>query len=159
MSTATNIASNSLAQRIARDTLHSYMSLINHLAGVNNTRGWEACQTQLQYHGGKLSQIRGKYRQRLQMICRVYTYLRDGQSRTWMSLKLQETEISNIRSQLSQPGVEAAQGYSCSHCKSALHGGGRTSCPWVNKSASEAKKAANAFMARMADGSVAAAIS
>jgi len=134
------------------------MSLISHLAGVNNTRGWEACQTQLQYHGGKLSQIRGKYRQRLQMVCRVYTYLRDGQSKTWMSLRLQETEISNIRSRLSQPGVEATQGYNCSHCKSALHGGGRTSCPWINKPAAEAKKAANAFMARMADGSVAAAI-
>ena len=76
-----------------------------------------------------------------------------------MSLKLQETEMSNLRSQMSQPGVEApAQGYSCSHCKSALHGGGRASCPWINKSASEAKKGANAFMARMADGSVAAAI-
>ena len=61
--TATTIASNSLALRIAQDTLHSYMSLINHLAGVNNTRGWEACQTQLQYHVGKLSQIRGKYHQ------------------------------------------------------------------------------------------------
>ena len=34
----TNITANSLATRIARDILHSYMSLLNHLAGVSNTR-------------------------------------------------------------------------------------------------------------------------
>ena len=155
---ATTVTTNSLAMRISRDSLHSYMSLLNHLSGVNNTRGWEACASQLKYHGEKLSLIRGKYRHRIQMVCRVYVYLRDGQSKNWMSLRLQQTEISNLRSQLSRPGVEAAQGYSCSHCKSALHGGGRTSCPWINKSGTEAKKAANTFMARMADGTVAAAI-
>ena len=84
-------------------------------------------------------------------------YLRDGQNKNWMSLKLQQTEISNLRSQMSQPGVEAARGYSCSHCKIALHGGGRAPCPWVNKTSAEAKMAANTFMARMADGTVAAA--
>ena len=36
---ATYVATNSLAMRISRDTLHSYVSLLNHLAGVANIRG------------------------------------------------------------------------------------------------------------------------
>ena len=99
---ATTISTNSLAMRIARDSLHSYMSLLNHLAGVNNTRGWEACITQLKHHADKLSLIRGKYRHRVQMICRIYTYLRDNQSKNWMSLKLQQGKLSSLCGQLTQ---------------------------------------------------------
>ena len=87
----------------------------------------------------------------------MYTYLRGGQSKGWISLKIQQNEIISPRAQMGQ-GNGAMQGYSSSHCKSGLHGGGRASCPWVNKSSAEAKKAANAFMLRMLDGSVAAAI-
>ena len=153
---AGNIVVNSLAMRISRDTLHSYMSLLNHLAGVANIRGWEACLSQLKHHSDKLSLIRGKYRHRIQMVCRIYTYLRDGQNKSWMSLRIQQNEITSLRSQMVQ-GEGAVQGYGCSHCKTALHGGGRTSCPWVGKTSAEAKKAANAFMLRMSDGTVAAA--
>ena len=56
------------------------------------------------------------------MVCRIYTYLRDGQSKSWMSLKLQQNEIISFRFQMVQ-GDGAAQGYACSHCKSAIHGG------------------------------------
>ena len=38
---ANNMVANSLAFRISRDKLHAYMDLLNYLAGVNNTRGWE----------------------------------------------------------------------------------------------------------------------
>ena len=154
---ATNVVTNSLAMRISRDTLHSYMSLLNHLAGVANVRGWEACSSELKHHSDKLSLIRGKYRHRVQMVCRIYTYLRDGQSKGWISLKIQQNEIISLRAQMVQ-GDGAVQGYSCSHCKSGLHGGDRASCPWINKSSAEAKKAANSFMLRMSDGTVAAAI-
>ena len=40
---ATAIVSNSLAIRLCKDTLHAFISLLNHLAGVNNVRGWEVC--------------------------------------------------------------------------------------------------------------------
>ena len=39
----THIIVNSRAMRIGRDTLHFYMNLLNHLAAVNNTQGWNAC--------------------------------------------------------------------------------------------------------------------
>ena len=153
---ASHVVANSLALRISRDSLHSYMNLLNHLSGINSTRGWDACGPHVRYHAEKLGLIRGKYRHRLQMVCRVYIYLRDGQTKNWMSLKLQSAEISSLRSQIGQQGHDAGgtQGYNCSHCKSALHGGGKGSCPWKDKSSSEAKKAAAAFMVRMASGEV-----
>ena len=40
---AAHIASNSLALRIGRDTLHSCINLLNYLSGVHITRGWEYC--------------------------------------------------------------------------------------------------------------------
>ena len=45
-------------------------------------------------------------------------------------------------------------GYSCSHCKSGLHGGGRGACPWKDKTPAEAKAGVTAFMLRMSDGAV-----
>ena len=87
--TATTIISNSYAMRIARDTLNSYQSILNHLASVNNTRGWAACSSQLKHHSEKIGLIRGKYRHRIQMICRIYIYFRDEINKNWTSLKLQ----------------------------------------------------------------------
>ena len=89
------------------------------------------------------------------MICRIYIYLREGQSKNWMSLRIQNAEISTLRAQLTTQNNEGSgQGYSCLHCKSALHGGGRTSCPWKDKSSADAKKGAAAFMLRMSAGNV-----
>ena len=51
---ATHVASNSIAFRIGQDTLHSYLNLLNHLAGVQNTRGWEFCAAQLKHHAEKI---------------------------------------------------------------------------------------------------------
>ena len=152
--TATNVVSNSLALRIGRDTLHSYMSLLNHLSSISSTRGWEACGPHIRYHAEKIGGIRVRYRHRLQMICRMYIYLREGMNKNWMSLKLQSAEISSLRTQLVHGGDSGTQGYNCSHCKSALHGGGKGSCPWKDKGSSDAKKAAATFMVRMASGKV-----
>ena len=156
---ATNIVTNSLGMRIVRDTLHAYISLLTHLAGVNNTRGWDVCASQLNHHSEKLGLLRGKYRHRIQLMGKLYIYLRDGQSKNWMSLKLQHAEITSLRTQLQGSGETGgiAHGYGCSHCKSGLHGGGRTACPWKNMTSTKAKEAAAAFMLRMSDGSVAAA--
>ena len=157
--TATDIVTNSLGMRIVRDTLHSYVSLLTHLAGISNTRGWSVCASQLNHHAEKLGLLRGKYRHRIQLMGKIYIYLRDGQSKNWMSLKLQHAEITSLRAQVQGSGETGGivHGYGCSHCKSGLHGGGRTACPWKDKPSNEAKKAASNFMLRMSDGSVAAA--
>ena len=154
-SITSQVASTSISYRIGRDTIHSYVNLLTHLAGVHHTRGWEVCSAQLRHHAGKIGLIRNKYRYRIQMVCRVYTYLREGQSSNWMSLKIQNAEISTLRSQITNQVVDGGQqGYNCPHCKSALHGGGRTACPWKDKSSSDAKKGAAAFMLRMSTGNI-----
>lgn len=51
---ATNVVSNSLAMRIANDTLHSSITLLNHLTGVNNTHRLETCYSQVQHHAEKI---------------------------------------------------------------------------------------------------------
>ena len=87
---------------------------------------------------------------------KLYIYLRDRQSKNWMSLKLQHAELTSLRAQVQGNGETGGiiHGYGCSHCKSGLHGGGRTACPWKDKSSTDAKKGAAAFMLRMSDGSV-----
>ena len=102
-----------------------------------------------------MGQIRGKYRHRIQMVAKLYIYLREGQTKNWMSLKLQQGELSSLRAQITQTSTDGgSQGYSCSHCKSALHGGGRSACPWKDKGSAEAKKGAITFMLRMSEGNV-----
>ena len=77
----TNVVSTSLGMRIVRDTFHSYISLLTHLSGINNTRGWKTYVSQLKHHPEKLGLIRGKYRHRIQLVCKIYIDLRDGQSK------------------------------------------------------------------------------
>ena len=152
---ATHVVTNSLALRIGRDTLLSFISLMNHLSATNNTRGWGICDSHRKYHAEKMGRIRAKYRNRIQMICRMYTYLREGQSSNWMSMKLQNAELITLRTQMTNQGGDGgSQGYSCSHCKSALHGGGRGACPWKEKTPAEAKKAATAVLVSLAAGNV-----
>ena len=62
-------------------------TLLSHLAGVSNTRKWEACQNQLKHHAEKMDLIRGKYRHRIQMVAKVYIYLRDKQAKNLTSIK------------------------------------------------------------------------
>lgn len=54
---ATSIVSNSLVMRICKDTLHSFISLLNHLAGVNTTREGDACLSKVKHHAEKVSHI------------------------------------------------------------------------------------------------------
>ena len=125
---ATHTVASSLGFRISRNTLHSYFSLLNHLAGVNSTAGWDLCKNQLDHHSEKLGEIRNKYRSRLQMICKIYIYLREGQSKSWISLKLHQSQLSSLtrcvtigEGGTNGGGITAGYG-PCSHCKTALHG-------------------------------------
>ena len=166
---ATEVIASSLAFRISRDTLNSYFNLLNHLAGVNSTLGWARSMDQIKHHGTKLGLIRNKYRSRLQMVCKIYIYLREGQSKNWMSLNLHTAQL-NYLSNLVASGNVATSGTSnpsnasptygpCSHCKTALHGGGKTNCPWKDTSATEARRRARqALISLETPGGLAAAI-
>ena len=58
---ATQTVASSLGFRISRDTLHSYFNLLNHLAGVNSTSGWDLYKEQVKYHSEKIGLIGNKY--------------------------------------------------------------------------------------------------
>ena len=155
---ATKIVASSLAFRISRDTLHSYFNLLNHLAGVNSTGGWELSKNQLVYHSGKLSLIRNKYRSRLQMVCQIYIYLREGQSKNWMSLKLHTAQLNSLTKLLNNGDTEISGGARiptygpCSHCKTTIHGGGKGGCPWIDETPADAKKKAKKALIQMGNG-------
>ena len=157
---ATQMVASSLGFRISRDTLHSYFSLLNHLAGVNSTSGWELCKEQLSHHSEKIGLIRNKYRSRLQMVCKIYIYLREGQSKNWMSLKLHTAQLNSLTKLITTnngggtSGGTNTTGYGpCSHCKTTLHGGGKNSCPWKDESSAEAKKKAKKVLLQMGSSS------
>ena len=152
---ATQMVASSLGFRISRDTLHAYFSLLNHLAGVNSTAGWELCKEQLTHHSEKIGLICNKYCSRLQMVCKIYIYLREGQSKNWMSLKLHTAQLNSLTKLLTASNAGAtgagnSSGYGpCSHCKTTLHGGGKNSCPWKDESSVEAKKKAKTVLVQM----------
>ena len=70
-----------------------------------------------------------------------------------MSLKIQQSKITSLRSQISQ-GDGAAQGYNLSQYNSDVRDGGRTSCTWKDDATAKSKKGATAFMLHMDDGTV-----
>ena len=90
---------------------------------------------------------------RIQMVYRNYTYLRDKLNKNWMSLKVQQVEHISLRPQLTRQAnkeksvkdkdkdkeKDKSGLYSCSHCKSGLYGGGRGSCLWKDKTGAKAK--------------------
>ena len=106
----------------------------------------------IKYQGNKLGQIRNKYRQRLQMVGKIYIYLREGQSKNWTSLNLQATQLNQLSTLvgIENPGFggggESAtnmQNYSpCAHCKAEIRGGGKQNCLWKNVSATESRRRA-----------------
>jgi len=87
----------SVAFRIASDTLARYLSLLNHLSGVVNTHGWSACKSQLELHGNNFTKIRHQYRHQIQCVAQIYIYLRENQSKNWISLKTQQSELKALR--------------------------------------------------------------
>ena len=161
---ATEVVATSLAYRISRDTLNFYFNLLNHVAGVASTVGWIRSKDMITYHGNKLGQIRNKYSSRLQMIGKMYIYLRDGQSKNWTSLKLQSAQIDHLNT-LVAGGTPASGGgggkvndYApCAWCKTKLHGGGKPNCPWKDIPTAQAKTKAKLALVQIANPDVVAA--
>ena len=155
---ATEVVATSLAYRISRDTLNFYFNLLNHVAGVASTVGWSRSKDMITYHGNKLGQIRNKYSSRLQMIGKMYIYLRDGQSKNWTSLKLQSAQIDHLNTLVAGGSATPGGGggkipdYApCTWCKAKLHGGGKPNCPWKDIPAAQAKTKAKLALVQMAD--------
>ena len=95
------------------------------------------------------------------MVCKIYIYLREGQSKNWMSLKLHTAQLNSLTRLVSAGDVGAGggggrtPGYGpCSHCKTTLHGGGKNSCPWKDETPVEAKRKAKNALLQMGTGNL-----
>ena len=155
---ATEAVASSLAYRISRDTLNFYFNLLNHVAGVASTAGWARSKDMITHHGTKLGEIRNKYRSRLQMVGKMYIYLREGQSKNWTSLKLQSAQIDHLNALVAGGSASSGGGggqindYSpCTWCKTKLHGGGKPNCPWKDIPTAQAKTKAKLALVQMAN--------
>lgn len=162
------LAQASMIYRIGRDTLERYQSLLLHLHGTTAQDGWNETKAQLKFHGDKMAKIRTKYQYRETVLCKLYIYLRDAMNKNWSSTKLVQDQMRRLREQVTsgispgkvtpQTNISGAedsetvlQVYSCQHCKSGLHAGGRKICPFKADTAAMARKKARQAMKIMAD--------
>lgn len=151
--------------RITRDALDYNLSLHQHLMGLLSSGApWDYVKMEQDHHVEELDLIRTTQDSRLQALCSLYAYLRDGQNKNWHSDELQYKRNMDIfarttgesgslgtpRDDLSSSGVPSGH---CEKCGTNLHSGGKEACPWNTMSTASAKKNANKFMRAMASGS------
>ena len=112
---------------------------------------FEHVKAQIEYHAGKLREVRGLFNVRLQMIAHHYIYFQDGLAKGWQSLGIQRLALQQLRTLSVPPNTEAgdgapaaggAGGRVCSHCKSGFHPGNKSKCFWKELPPREAREAA-----------------
>lgn len=139
--TTTHVVANSLPLHRDRET------------DTLNTRRWEVCHAEIKHHAKKIGLIRWKYHHRIQMSSKIYIYLRDDQSKNWMSLRIQHIELTSLRSQMTMQegmgGARGSSGYTWSRWKRHLHGGG-IDYPLKDTTVVEARKKALDCLLKMA---------
>jgi viroplasmin and RNaseH domain-containing protein len=149
--------------RLTRDSLDYYLSLHQHLMGLLSAGApWSYVKMEQDHHIEELDLIRTTQDSRLQALCSLYAYLRDGQNKNWHSDELQYKRNMDIFARTTEGGVPGTPeedlstlGGSSSHCDKCgtnLHSGGRENCPWNSMSNSAARKLANKFIRNMATG-------
>jgi len=84
--TADYMSLNSLASRVGPDTLHTDINLLNHMAGFQNNRGWVLPIT-VEAPLGQGGSNQWEVTPSASNDFKLYIYLREGQSKTWMYLK------------------------------------------------------------------------
>jgi hypothetical protein len=108
---------------------------------------------EIDHHVEEMEVIRNTCDSRLQCLCALYCYLRDGQTNNWHSNSLQYKRNMEVYSRVSDGGSTSSQvedtpttgGYSmlvCEKCKTCLHTGGRLGCPWGHLGDDRARKEA-----------------
>jgi hypothetical protein len=150
--------------RIIRDTMDGYLSLHQHLLGLATSDArWEYTKVEIEHHVEEMEIIRNTHDSRLQCLCGLYCYLRDGQLNNWHSNSLQYKRNMDVYSKVSDTGSVASgtEEYgnmsclppaTCAKCKSCLHGGGRAHCPWGHLRDKRARKEAAKALRKLSEG-------
>jgi hypothetical protein len=132
--------------------MDNYLSLHQHLLGLATSDApWKYTQVEIDHHVEEMEVIRNTCDSRLQCLCALYCYLRDGQANNWHSNSLQYKRNMEVFSKVSDVGSEVSiedspsSGYNmhvCKKCKTCLHTGGHLNCPWGHLGDEKAKKEA-----------------
>jgi viroplasmin and RNaseH domain-containing protein len=146
-------ASNGYLPRIVASTMEYYVSLHQHLMEMATSQNdsWDFVKVELDHHVDELELIRSTADSRLQAICTLYAYLRDGHQSGWYSSSLQSKRNMELFGKVTSPGSSVSTNslYSndgdagpscCIKCGTCLHLGGSSNCPWSNLVDAQAKK-------------------
>jgi Caulimovirus viroplasmin len=165
---ATLWAHHGLHARIVRDSLENYIGLHYHLTNqAINARsrgrdGWSYVKDDVTHHTEALESIRAMHDSRLQALCAIYAYLRDGSKASWFNSSLQvERNLDlyvapvSMRTTVGSTGAGEMACTVCPKCKTSLHGGGKSGCPWRRNTTKKAMEEAQKFMRAQAAGQVA----
>jgi hypothetical protein len=148
-------ASNGYLPRIVASTLEYYVSLHQHLMELATTQNdsWDFVKVELDHHVEEMELIRSTADSRLQAICLLYAYLRDGHQGGWYSSSLQSKRNLELYGKVISPPSAGSSittnsiayqddtGPSCCFkCATCLHLGGSANCPWANLSDIQARK-------------------
>jgi hypothetical protein len=144
-------ATNGYLPRIVSLTLEYYVSLHQHLMEMATAQedSWDFVKVELDHHIEEMELIRSTADSRLQAICALYAYLRDGHQGGWYSSSLQSKrnmelfgKVGSSPSSVSSTFTDGDAGPSCCmKCATCLHLGGSSNCPWANLPDAQAKKA------------------
>lgn len=168
------LAEQTLVFKIGQDTLNNYMSLLNYHVGLLNTWTWPQVQVLLKHHAENLWEIRNEFSTRDQVMCRLYTYLRDGAKKNWVSAEVLQEQLVRHRTREDPGGgnenrngssgggtqggdngngddgsgtTNLGGGSNCSHCRTCcIHHGGKAKCPWKDLSKNKAVEGASEFI-------------
>ena len=136
---------------IIGESFRWYQRLLAEAAHRTSNDSWNAAKIFLDHHANKLSIVRRRAASRAQLVMRVYVYLRDSNDKSFMTVKLLEAELREIRKgqvegesvTSKNPGGSKKAPGSCGKCgTTTLHTGGRKKCPLDKLTDAQAAKAA-----------------
>jgi hypothetical protein len=123
---------------------------------------WDFVKVELDHHIEEMELIRSTADSRLQAICALYAYLRDGHQGGWYSSSLQSKrnmelfgKVASSPSSVSSTFTDGDAGPSfCIKCGTCLHLGGSSNCPWANLPDAQAKKAGSKALRGLSQGNL-----
>jgi hypothetical protein len=152
-------ATNGFTARLVRSSLDSWIALHQHLLVLTLTDNmpWGYVQVEIDHHVEELQIIRTTHDSRLQALCGIYAYLRDGHASSWHSTALQYKRNTQVFAQVGRGDDAnlsdlAGDFTGCSHCATSLHQGDKLSCPWKNVSKTMARKKGGNALRLLAEG-------
>jgi viroplasmin and RNaseH domain-containing protein len=157
-------STNGYLPRIVLSTMEYYISLHQHLMEMATAQNdsWLFVKVELDHHVEELELIRSIADSRIQAICSLYAYLRDGHQSGWYSSSLQAKrnmelfgKVGSSQSSVSTAMTDGDAGPSCCiKCGTCLHLGGSPNCPWANLPDAQARKSGTKALRGLSQGNL-----